>query len=117
MRIAPISDENGDDLPLKDQLNDLPENLHEIEEGMDDTKERINSIHDNPDVMRRYEEQKIELNDIKEQLQDMESSKDAKRQTLKDTRQPWEASLDNIVTKVNVLFSQYMKELDCAGEV
>jgi chromosome segregation ATPase len=116
IRIAPIQDEEGNDLPLKDQLNDLPDNMTELEESMDDALEKINQIHDNPEVMRIYEEQKRQLQEIKDQLANMSESKELKRQALKDKREPWEASLKNIVEKVNVLFSVYMKELGCAGK-
>ncbi len=84
---------------------------------MDNTKERINSIHDNPEVMRRYEQQKHELEEIKEALQDMIDSKQQKRDKLKEIRRPWETSLVNLVDKASILFSGYMKELGCAGKL
>ena len=116
MEVAPIEDEDGNELPLKEELSNLPETITEIEVALEDTRERINLIHDNPDAMRRYEEQKKELEEIKERLKDMKDSKEIKRQTLQDKRVPWEGALDNITEKVNVLFSEYMKELGCAGK-
>ena len=117
IEIAPISDQNGNDLPLKEKLNTLPDNLTELEESMEDTKEQIEGIHDNPDVMRRYEEQKRELHEIKDHLENLNESKGRKRKDLEDKKNPWEAALKNIVEKVNVLFEGYMKELGCAGKI
>lgn len=117
MDIAPIADEHGNELPLKEQLNDLPESITEIDVAIEDTTDRINGIHDNPDAMRRYEAQKRELEEVKEKLGNMKESKEAQKQTLENKRGPWESALDNITTKVDVLFSKYMEELGCAGEV
>eukprot|EP00551_Chaetoceros_affinis_P006129 CAMPEP_0203670242 /NCGR_PEP_ID=MMETSP0090-20130426/6384_1 /ASSEMBLY_ACC=CAM_ASM_001088 /TAXON_ID=426623 /ORGANISM="Chaetoceros affinis, Strain CCMP159" /LENGTH=1165 /DNA_ID=CAMNT_0050535065 /DNA_START=104 /DNA_END=3601 /DNA_ORIENTATION=+ len=116
-RIAPITDENGNDLPLKEELSKLPENLTELEEAMDDTREKINSIVDNPEVMRRYEQQKRQLEDMKDQLENLNENKAEKKNALKQKRRPWENALQNIVEKVSNLFSGYMEELGCAGEV
>lgn len=115
MRVAPVTDENGDELPLKAELEKLPDNLNEIEDAMDDVSERISNIHENPDVMRRYEQQKRELFEITGQLENMQGSKEAKRLTLQNKRTPWENALENIVQKISVLFGQYMMELGCAG--
>ncbi len=115
IRIAPITDENGNDLPLKEKLNELPENLTELEEAMDDTRDKISSIVDNPEVMRRYEQQKRQLDEMKEQLENLNENKAEKKNALKQKRRPWENALENIVDKVNTLFSGYMKELGCAG--
>ena len=116
-RLAPITDENGEDLPLKQQLNDLPDNMTELDEAIDDTQDKISSIHDNPEVMRRYERQKQELEAVQEELENLNESKERRRKDLKEKRAPWENALENIVKKVNVLFSEYMKELGCAGKV
>lgn len=115
--IAPISDEDGNPLPLREKLNDLPETITEIEESMEDKHEKINSIHDNPEVMRRYEQQKRELEEVNERLQDMKDSKQQKRENLQAMKDPWEASLTKLVGKASVLFSGYMRELGCAGEI
>lgn len=116
MAIAPLKDQDGNDLPLKAELDELPDDATELEGAMDDTKERINSIHENPDVMKRYEKQKEELLEVKEQLRDMKDSKQKKRQILQSKREPWEAALDVIVGRVSGLFGHYMKELGCAGK-
>lgn len=76
----------------------------------------MNGIDANPDVIRQYEERKKEIELIREQLSDLTESKDSKVAELEKRRLPWEQSLENSVSKVNVLFSKYMEELGCAGK-
>mmetsp|Transcript_11875 Transcript_11875/g.14741 ORF Transcript_11875/g.14741 Transcript_11875/m.14741 type:complete len:1161 (+) Transcript_11875:53-3535(+) len=117
IRIAPIEDENGNDLPLKEKLSELPDSAVEIEEAIDDADEKISSIHENPHAMKKYEEQKKELETLRGHLDNLNQSKEMKRNDLQAKRAPWEAALVKIVEDVSKLFSQYMKELGCAGEV
>jgi len=115
-RIAPITD-GDNDLPLKAALVELPDDEAELRDLIEDSRERANSIHDNPEVLRRYDEQKREIDQIRQDLEHMNESKDAKKNEIDVIRDPWEASLTENVKKVNNLFTKYMKELGNAGEI
>jgi len=116
MAFAPIRDANGNDLPLKRELDELPESLEDVADALDEAKEKVKTIHDNPEVLRRYDEQKLEIERIRLQLDRLSQSKELKRAELESLRIPWEAKLTSAVEKVNALFSMYMKELGCAGK-
>lgn len=96
---------------------DLPKDLDALDEELDDSEAKVNSIADNPHVMRQYEERKKRIEELEERL-DMEGAeKDSKKGELERKRDKWESALTNIVDKVNGKFSTYMKEVGCAGEI
>lgn len=115
---APLEDADGNALPLKAELEALSVNtLEETEAAMEEANAKVNGIDANPEVIRQYEERKKEIESVKAQLNDLTDSKDSKVRTLEQTKLPWEEALNDAVSKVNVLFSKYMQELGCAGEV
>jgi len=116
--MAPLCDADGQDLPLKAQLEELPvETLEEAAVALEDASAKVNSIDANPDAVRQYEARKQEMEDVRQRLEEETDAKDTKLKALDQERQPWEAALENSVHKVNALFGAYMQELGCAGEV
>mmetsp|Transcript_54505 Transcript_54505/g.80910 ORF Transcript_54505/g.80910 Transcript_54505/m.80910 type:complete len:463 (+) Transcript_54505:3-1391(+) len=116
-RIAPMKDAQGNDLPLKDQLERLPETLQDVEAAYDDASHKVNSISDNPEVLRQYEERKKQIAQVERQMEGLSYDENAKQNELNSEFTPWEAALCNTVKKVDKLFGEYMRELGCAGEV
>lgn len=115
---APLEDADGNSLPLKAQLEALTVNtLEDTEAAIEEANTKVNGIDANPEVIRQYEERKREIEIVRGQLSDLTDSKESKVRTLEQTKLPWEEALDDAVVKVNVLFSKYMQELGCAGEV
>jgi len=114
---APMQDSNGNDLPLKAELEKLPASLEDIEAALEEAHLKINRIHDNPEVLRQYEDRLKEIARIKEQIATSSELHDAKKTELFSNLEPWEAALTNTVTKVNLLFGRYMEELGMAGEI
>jgi chromosome segregation ATPase len=97
--------------------DDVPVTLEEVEDALDEAENKVNSITDNPHVMRQYEERRFEIARLKDQLEDAGSEKDMKNKQLDQKLEIWESQLINIVKKVSEKFSSYMKEVGCAGEV
>ena len=117
MEVAPISDHDGNELPLKAQLDELPTDPREINDEIEELMEKLESITDNPGVIKRYEEQKLELQQTQNQLNNYDEAENLKKRELKALRDPWEKSLRDITVQVNGLFSQYMGELGMAGKI
>jgi len=115
--VAPMKDADGNELPLKAQLEELPETLDEVEATIEEAVAKINSIQHNPSVLRLYEERKREIEETRREMEGLSEAQNAKRTHMDSLRIPWENSLINVVNKVNVLFGQYMAELGNAGEV
>jgi chromosome segregation ATPase len=116
--IAPMTDPaTGEELPLKAQLEELPILLEELEAAMDECLFKMDRIADNPAVFGQYNARKLELEQKKLSLEEMAVAQNSKEATLKNEFAPWEAALVNTTQKVNLLFSEYMQELGCAGEV
>lgn len=97
--------------------DDLPEDLENVEEALDEAEDKVNTITDNPHIMREYTERKKDIARLQEQLEDVGGEKEMKRNSLEKKLEAWEAALINIVKKVSGKFSAYMKEVGCAGEV
>ncbi|KAL7553665.1 hypothetical protein ACHAWF_016964 [Thalassiosira exigua] len=97
--------------------SELPANMEELEDMLDEFETKANSITDNPHVMRQYEERKRDIEKFQKQLDEADGEEDMKKQQLDHKLRRWEASLINIVNSVSEKFSEYMKEVGCAGEV
>eukprot|EP00592_Proboscia_alata_P008728 CAMPEP_0194357712 /NCGR_PEP_ID=MMETSP0174-20130528/5153_1 /TAXON_ID=216777 /ORGANISM="Proboscia alata, Strain PI-D3" /LENGTH=1120 /DNA_ID=CAMNT_0039127847 /DNA_START=129 /DNA_END=3491 /DNA_ORIENTATION=+ len=116
-KIAPLKSADGTELPLKAELEALPESLDEVEIRLEEAVDKVESIQDNPEVLQAYEQRKLEIERTKKRLGGLEQEKNDKITELESILAPWEAALMNTVKKVNVLFSKYMKDLGCAGEI
>lgn len=113
---APLTDDKGNDTPLRALLDDLPTDKTELEQKKEDLEDKITSILDNPKALEQYEEKSLELEAKKAHLESLRGSKEAKRDELKAISTPWQTKLTNIVSEVNNKFEKYMQELGCAGK-
>ena len=116
-QVAPMKDAEGNDLPLRAKLQELPETLVEVEATIADIQDMIQNITDNPEVLRLYEERKREIKKIREDYQNLENAESIKKAKVYSLLSEWRSRLVNIVSKVNCLFSGYMADLGCAGEI
>lgn len=115
---APIEDEHGNELPLKAQLEELPVTvLEEAQVALDEAEAKIESIAADQNVIREHERNLAEVEEVQSQLDDLNSSEERRRQQLDQKVKPWVESLKVAVQKVDSLFSQYMAEMGCTGEV
>jgi chromosome segregation ATPase len=115
-REAPLQDEDGNDTPLKAQLealgvDTLPEALAALEEA----EQKVDSIEADHNAIREYERNKEETELVRAQLDDLSSSEEQKKRDLEEKVRPWEEALINAVAKVNILFATYMAEMGCTG--
>jgi chromosome segregation ATPase len=114
---APIVDDHKNPLPLKEQLEELPSELVELDAAIEDAEKIMKTYDANPEVMRQFERLKNEIEMIQAQLEEISNSKNAELETINKERRDWETRLENHVSKINVLFSMYMEEVGCTGEV
>ena len=116
--VAPIVDENNNELPLKKQLDELEvTTLHEVEAALEEAEQKANSIDANPEVIRQYEQLKGEIEETQAKLDEVTDTKDRKTGLIETKRKPWETSLEKHVVRINSLFTKYMQEMQCTGEV
>mmetsp|Transcript_36858 Transcript_36858/g.82914 ORF Transcript_36858/g.82914 Transcript_36858/m.82914 type:complete len:386 (+) Transcript_36858:2215-3372(+) len=99
------------------QREDLPSDLDEVFDAIEEAKQKIDSITDNPHLLRQYEERKKEIALLEEQLESAGSEKERRLQDLSDKLENYQSRLTNIISQVNVKFSAYMSEVNCAGEI
>ena len=115
-REAPLEDDEGNDLPLKAALDELPvETLEEAEVALEEAENRLDSIVDDKNAIRQYEEVQIEMEGVKAELDDLKNFEDRRKDEMEQKVKPWEDALANAVAKVDARFSTYMAELGCTG--
>ena len=102
---------------VKAKLEGFPESADEVEALLADAQDKVNSIDDNPEVLRRYEQRIKEIAETRAELEDLNDGQNARIQQLESQADGWGTALHNSLEKVNTLFQKYMSELGCAGEV
>lgn len=115
---APLHDEDGNDLPLRAELESLGvETLDQVEVAMEEAEQKANSIDANPDAIRQFEARKKEIEQLEVQLEQMVQDKEDKTAQLDRNRKRWEDSLHDRIVETNSLFSKYMSEMGTTGEL
>jgi chromosome segregation ATPase len=115
---APLTDENGRELPLKALLEELDvQNLHDVEAAHEEAMSKADSIVANPAVVRQYKELKEKIEAKQTELDSLSSSKNNKLTNIETKKKMWETSLQSNVAKINALFTKYMAIMGCTGEV
>jgi structural maintenance of chromosomes protein 5 len=116
--IAPLVDEDGNDLPLKAQLESLEvSDFNEADIALEEAKKLLNQYDANPEVIRQYEKLKDEIELIERKLADCTSTREKGLSVLTEQRKDWETRLEKYIDKINALFTLYMSEMGCTGEV
>jgi chromosome segregation ATPase len=114
---AAFEDENGNETPLKAQLDELPENIDEVSLLIEEMNLKISQTTDDPHIIAAYEEKQREIKRLQEELQGEKEGSDVKLTEIKSLAAPWIAKLQNYVDICDERFGKYMHELDCTGEV
>lgn len=116
--IAPLTDEDGNDTRLKAQLEGLDvSDTDEVDAALEEAIKVLNQFAANPEVLRQYEKLKAEIELDEKRMADCTSMQERGLTFLTEQRKDWENRLENYVNKINCLFTQYMSEMGCTGEV
>lgn len=115
---APLTDENGRELPLKSQLEALDvQHLNDVEAAHEEAMLKADSIVANPAVIRQYTELKEKIEAKQTELESLSTSKNNELSNMETKKKVWETSLQSNVAKINALFTKYMAIMGCTGEV
>jgi structural maintenance of chromosomes protein 5 len=115
---AMLFDDHGNETPLKLQLDALDvSTLVEVDSAIEDAERIVVQYSANPEVVMQYNRLKIEIEDIQEQLMHCTTARERSLKVLSDNRRDWEGRLESYIHKVNALFTVYMAEMGCTGEV
>jgi chromosome segregation ATPase len=116
-RDAPLFDEVGKPLPLKEELENLEyDSLEDIDAAIEEAEQKVNSIHHDPNAVRQYKENLAEIKKVENQLEQVRGSKDAIDRQIQQLLTPWKRELETSIERVNQLFEKYMAEVQCTGE-
>ena len=115
---SPVRDENGDQTPLGEEIQALGhETVEDYEAALEDAQNKVNSIHDDPNAIKQYEDNLAEIERVQEQLEQVQGNKDSLDRQIEKVLSPWKATLHNAIEEINNLFTGYMAELGVTGEV
>lgn len=114
---AAIVDADGNELPLKAELEAIAcETVPDAQAVLEEAEQHADSIIADPNVVRQYEARKQEMEQVQAELDNLTTSKERRIEELKQKLQPWEDALSNSVSKIDALFSGYMREVGCTGK-
>lgn len=117
-KIAPLVDEDMNPTSLREQLDSIEfSTASDCQAAMEEVEARANEIDANPDAIRQYESRLVEIESLQANLDRFTSEKDRKNSAILNKCRNWEHSLENYVSQVDKLFSQYMAETGCGGEI
>jgi chromosome segregation ATPase len=116
---APLQDDEGNETPLKALLEELAEfeTIEQAEVALEEAEDQISRVVADPSIFRQYEKKKQELAVVRDDMEALTNRKEQRKNELGSRKEPWEEALQKIIFKIDVRFSQYMKELGCVGEV
>lgn len=114
---APIH-ENGNDLPLKEKLEDLPVyTVDECDAAIEEARASLEKYSANPEVLRLYEELKESIAVMEDKVANSAQNRQGMSVGIEKKLELYVHPLEDYVSKVSAKFSQYMGEMDCTGEV
>ena len=116
-REAALTDADGNELPLRAQLDAVAcDSVPDAQAALEEAEQHADSIIADPNVIRQYEARMQEMEQVQAELDNLTTSKQRRVEELKQKVQPWEDALSNSVSKVDCLFSGYMREVGCTGK-
>jgi structural maintenance of chromosomes protein 5 len=113
-----LFNDEGENTPLKAQMDAIDiSSIIEIDSAIEDAERIISQYSANPAVLLQYNKLKIEIEDIQSQLAEFTNVRERSLTVLAEERHKWESRLESYIVQVNELFTRYMSEMGCTGEV
>ena len=115
---APLENRDGTETPLKKKLCELGlEGLEEIVSAIEDCRQQINTIVDDPHILAEYERKQAEIQTLTKELNNKEEVHDARAAEMYSLERPFLAKLKHYMSIIDQRFSEYMSDVQCAGGV
>jgi len=111
-KVAPSSDAE-----LMSRLQDLSNDMDEVQELIETETEAAEAIAENSDVLQMFEENQRAIEEEEQALNALASEQKDNTSQFRTVEREWKEKIQNIVYKLNALFSQYMAEMGCEGQV
>lgn len=115
---APIVDDAGRDLPLKEKLEAIEvSSVAECDAATEEAHANLQKYSANPEVIRQYDRLKDEIADMDEKFTSFADDREGKNKGIEKKLESYVVPLENYVGKIKTKFGQYMAEMGCTGEV
>ncbi|KAJ5067157.1 structural maintenance of chromosomes protein [Anaeramoeba ignava] len=104
---------------LEEQFAKLPNDINEIERQFHKATSKLNSLEseDADAIIKEYEEKKIELERISENIKNSESIFKQIRQEMEIMEREWIVNMEEIIKKLNVKFEWLFEQFGGGGEI
>ena len=110
-RKAPLDDD------LRADLEKLPESSEQLVEIIKSEEEEAARIHDDPDLLRRYQDLAKKYEKLKRRVDAMDDENARAQGALDALKAPWEKRLRDALADLKVKFKDYMSTLNARGDV
>ncbi|CAB9499458.1 of chromosomes protein 5 [Seminavis robusta] len=116
---APLYDEEGNPTSLMNEMEKLEnlDSIEDVEAAIEDKQAIVDSYHHDPNAIRQYKKNLADIEQVEAQLEQVMGSKEALDRKIQTKLTPWKETLEKSLSQANTLFSNYMEEVGCTGEV
>lgn len=114
---APLYDSNGQELPLKEQLEVLPDSVQEVEASIEECRNKMHGMENNPGVLQEYSRILYDIEVAEAERDKIANGVSSSKTKLERLLHTWKSRLENTIKEVDSKFSKYMQDLNCAGGV
>mmetsp|Transcript_29269 Transcript_29269/g.45481 ORF Transcript_29269/g.45481 Transcript_29269/m.45481 type:complete len:1125 (+) Transcript_29269:51-3425(+) len=114
---APLYDSSGQELPLKEQLEELPESVEEVGAAIEECRTKMQGMENNPGVLQEYGRILRAIEAAEAERDKVANGVSNNKTKLERLLHTWKSRLENTIKEVDSKFSKYMQDLNCAGEV
>ncbi|ETW03539.1 hypothetical protein H310_04967 [Aphanomyces invadans] len=95
----------------------LPDTAVELNAQIDNITAALAHFRGDLRVLDTYEQVQKEIEDEEVKLDRMESNFATLQDRINAIKNPWYAKLTEVVSKINISFAQYFKDIGCVGEI
>ena len=117
-QVAPLKDEEGNETKLAEEIAQLEvSTIEECQTALEEAEDVVNSTEANDGVLEQYRRHQEAMMNAKQKLDTAQKGKSEQEKLINGKRRVWEESIEKFVVKVNLKFNEYMKEMNCTGEI
>jgi len=106
------------DKETKELFANLPDSLEELDIAIADCNRRAEALFiANPKVIEDYAARKKKIEALEAQVTEIMATLETENEKIQEIEGPWLENLSSLIDKISRKFSDYMKNISCAGEV
>lgn len=102
---------------IEKQWEALPNTLEELDTQIANNRMRIASITPNQSAVDKYEERRVQIEELEQELGNFDETLKRKRAKIKELKDLWLPSVQEVVAEIAKNFSEFYTNIGCNGDV